>query len=211
MGMMNKILFADIQLIQKQYRRFLLHCFFYVPLSIVLFSCAPAPAATPFIPPTNIAPENTTPQVEITFATPTVGEETANNTETTPINLTSTEIPASPTPTCFNSLRYVGDVNYPDGTVLTPGESFEKQWLVENNGSCDWGSSYRLKYLDGAPMAATGESAIFPARTGSEATLSIQFTAPTEPGVYRSTWQAYDPLGQPFGDTLYVEIIVQSP
>ena len=40
--------------------------------------------------------------------------------------------------------------------------------------------------------------------------IRIVFTAPTEPGKYTSTWQAYGPDGQPFGDYISILINVKS-
>src|SRR5512141_2290607 len=31
---------------------------------------------------------------------------------------------------------YLKDVTIPDGTVLSPGETFEKTWKFQNNGTC---------------------------------------------------------------------------
>jgi methionine-rich copper-binding protein CopC len=53
------------------------------------------------------------------------------------------------------------------------------------------------------------EQPLYPARAGTQATLRIVFTAPTEPGTYQSTWQAVDPDGNLFGDTVFMEIVVQ--
>lgn len=85
----------------------------------------------------------------------------------------------------------------------------EKQWRVENNGSCNWDARYRLKLMDGyIPLNATGEQALYPARAGTQATLTINFIAPLEAGTYRTAWQAYSPDGTAFGDAVYLEIIV---
>jgi hypothetical protein len=37
------------------------------------------------------------------------------------------------------------------------------------------------------------------------------FTAPQEPGIYRSAWQAADPQGNLYGDLIFIEINVISP
>lgn len=174
----------------------------------LLAACAPAPPATPFIPPTAAKPAST-PTVEVIFVTPTPGQALPSETPTD--QPTPTDVPASPTPACLSSLLFINDVNYPDGSLLAPGQAFEKQWLVENNGSCDWGTGHSLRFVGGDPLGAAGEVAMFPARAGSQATLSVSFIAPQTPGTYRSTWQPFDPLGQPFGDSFYVEIIVQVP
>jgi len=59
-------------------------------------------------------------------------------------------------------------------------------------------------------MGAATEQALYPARAGSQATISINFTAPSEPGTYNTAWQAIDPNGEPFGDAVFMEIIVQA-
>jgi len=39
--------------------------------------------------------------------------------------------------------------------------------------------------------------------------VQMIFTAPEEPGAYRSAWQAQDIEGNLFGDPIYIDIIVQ--
>jgi hypothetical protein len=80
---------------------------------------------------------------------------------------------------------------------------------VENNGSCNWDAGYRLKLSGGPDLGAAAEQALFPARSGTQAVIRIVFTAPTEPGAYRSAWQAYSPDGQAFGDLIFIEIQVE--
>ena len=58
-------------------------------------------------------------------------------------------------------------------------------------------------------MGAATEQALFPARAGSQATIQIIFTAPGEPGIYSTAWQAFDPNGEPFGDPVFMEVNVQ--
>jgi hypothetical protein len=104
----------------------------------------------------------------------------------------------------------MADLNNPDGTVVRPGETIAKQWRVQNNGTCDWDAGYRLKLMPGYPsLGAAEQMALFPARAGSTATLSITFTAPAETGTYRTVWQAANPEGILFGESIYMEIIVQ--
>ena len=52
------------------------------------------------------------------------------------------------------------------------------------------------------------EIALYPAKSGAQVTLQIAFTAPFEQGVYESAWQAFDPNGLPFGDAVYIRILV---
>jgi hypothetical protein len=114
----------------------------------------------------------------------------------------------TPAPSCTDSLRYVEDLSIPDGSQVSPGEKLDKRWTVENDGSCNWDQNYSLKLIAGPDMDASPEQALYPARTGSQATIRIIFTAPTELGVYRSAWQAHTPAGQPFGDPVFIEVQV---
>jgi len=115
------------------------------------------------------------------------------------------------TPPCTDGLAFVEDVTVPDGTVVSPGASIDKQWLVQNNGTCNWDEGYRLKLVDGPEMGAQPEQALFPARSGVQAVIRVVFTAPSEAGRYRSAWQATDPQGAPFGDLIFMEIVVEGP
>jgi hypothetical protein len=113
------------------------------------------------------------------------------------------------TPACSNNLRYIADLTIPDGTVVSPGETIDKRWQVENSGTCNWDQSYRFRLTAGSDLGASNEQALFPARSGIEFPLRILFSAPQEPGTYRSAWQAIDPQGQSFGDPVFVEVVVQ--
>jgi len=168
----------------------------------LLTACAPAVTSTPFRPPTKSPPTEPLPT-------------------TTPLPRVITLVPAtptlaiSPTPTqitpCTKNLTFVSDVTIPDGTVVSPTTIVDKQWLITNSGSCDWDSTYRLKWIGGDPLGAATEQALYPARAGTQITLRILFTAPAEPGTYGSTWQAFDADGVAFGDPVYVEIVVSPP
>jgi hypothetical protein len=60
-------------------------------------------------------------------------------------------------------------------------------------------------------MGVPATQALFPARSGLELTIRMNFIAPDEAGTYRSAWQAYDPDGQPFGDPFFIEVEVVAP
>lgn len=190
-------------------------------LTGLLTSCALGANATPFIAPTapqqsTIVPTalslwTSTPDSAALTGTEVVpSEENTQEVPVEPISIPSTEAEPSATPTCTTNLKYLADLTIPDGEIVAGGTQIDKQWQVQNEGTCNWDSRYRLKLVGGfPPLGAEPEQALFPARAGSTATIQILFIAPVEPGVYRSAWQAYDPDGNPFGDTVYIEIIVQ--
>jgi len=99
-------------------------------------------------------------------------------------------------------------VTIPDGTSVLINSSIDKQWLVQNSGSCNWDSTYRLKWIGGDTLGAETEQLLYPARAGGQAALRIIFTAPTELGEYESAWQAVDPNGNVFGDLIFIKINV---
>lgn len=175
-------------------------------LTLVLSACAPRVTSTPFIPPSGKSsptlPSTSTP--EIVPAAPPTFTVAPPPTETVP----TPEITSTPT-ACVNNLQFDQDLTIPDNTVVQAGSSIEKQWLVTNNGTCDWISSYRLSFVGGDTLGAPADQALFPARAGMQATLTITFIAPLEMGIYQSAWQAFDAAGNAFGDVVYMTIVVQ--
>jgi hypothetical protein len=146
------------------------------------------------------------------FVPPTAVGGTAS-----PLLMAATPIPTStprelrptPTPTCTNILSFLEDVTIPDGTVVQPGTAMDKRWRLANSGTCNWDERYRLQLASGSPMGVREEQALYPARSGAQIDFRLVFTAPLEPGIYRSAWQAYDPAGIPFGDQFFIEIVVE--
>jgi hypothetical protein len=120
-----------------------------------------------------------------------------------------TALPVS-TPNCVDGLSFIEDLSLPDGSVVKPGALLDKRWRVENSGTCNWDKNYRLKFVSGAELNASLDQALFPARSGAEATIRILFTAPSEAGSYQSAWQAYNPQGQPFGEPIFLQVTVGS-
>lgn len=115
---------------------------------------------------------------------------------------------ATPAPACVNAARFMRDLTIPDDTQLLGGQPFTKRWLVVNTGTCTWGPDYRLAFVDGDPLGATREVALYPARPGREAVLEVDMRAPFEVGSYTSRWEARDPQGNLFGAFVYVRINV---
>ena len=137
-----------------------------------------------------------------------------STTSFTPPVPTDTPIPTSiivdtPTPVCIDGLTFLSDTTIVDNSIVNPGSMLDKQWLVQNSGSCNWDSHYRLRLVDGDALGASPEQALYPARAGMQATLRIIFTAPMDAGSYTSEWQAFDAYGIPFGDSFFIKITVQ--
>ena len=123
---------------------------------------------------------------------------------------TPTFLPVIPTavPPCTNDLSFLIDLTYPDGTVVLPGTTLDKQWLIQNTGTCNWDARYVFRFVGGDPLGAAEEIPLYPARAAARVTLRIQFIAPIFSGTYESKWQAVAPDGTFFGDAVYVLITV---
>jgi len=167
-------------------------------LSVLLFifiltACAPQATPTFFVPPTQ--------PVEIIPTQIIIRVPTSTMVPTPTIIVTPTA--------CTNGLTFAKDITVTDNTTFGPGQTIDKQWLVTNSGTCNWDSRYRLKLINGSAMGAVTEQALYPARAGAQATLRILFTAPSDTGTYVGTWQAFGPSGEAFGETIYIQIVVQ--
>ena len=102
------------------------------------------------------------------------------------------------------------DVNVPDNTEMSPGQTFLKTWKIRNIGTCPWEVEYTVVYgygdddMNGVAQALTAEVA-----PGGETEVSVQFEAPSQAGTYTSYWRMSSPNGGPFGKFFSVKIIVR--
>ena len=110
---------------------------------------------------------------------------------------------------CKHDARFLEDLTFPDGEVVTPGQTIDKRWSVQNLGSCDWGAGYRLIHLGQDDFLAPEAVALYPARAGTNAVWQVELQAPLEVGQYVSQWQAQAPDGSTFGDVVYILISVE--
>jgi hypothetical protein len=166
---------------------------------LITSACSSVATSTPFRPPTLPAP-----LIEPTLIIHPTQEVVV--IESTPL---PTIFPTVNPEDCSNDLTFVEDLTIPDNMFATFGLTLDKQWRVENSGTCNWNADYRLRNIGGAGLGAPTEVALYPARAGTQATIQILFTAPFTEGVYESAWQAIDPGGAAFGDPIYIRISVQ--
>lgn len=132
-------------------------------------------------------------------------------------------IPPSPTPLlggppatdtsptsepCTSNSEFVTDLTVPDETEFRAGEAIDKRWEVRNSGTCAWGAGFRLVLVDGNPMGAPTEMALYPAAADTTATVQVNMIAPNEAGDYIGAWQMRDPDRQLFGDRMWIRIKV---
>ncbi len=152
------------------------------------------------------------------FLTTTVGPAVTPTLTLTPIfpgPATSTTIPvtippaATATSNC-NVMQFVADVTIPDGTVVTPNQTFTKTWRVKNVGTCTWGTSYAIVFANGNSMNGPSSQALTGnVGPGQTLDISINLTAPGTPGDYTGYWKLRDSSGVLFS-SFYVQVKVQA-
>jgi hypothetical protein len=123
---------------------------------------------------------------------------------------TSVPLAASPTMTataCADNAVFVSDVTVPDGTILAPGQTFNKIWRVRNTG-CPWGAGYQLVFVSGEAMSTAQVIPVPDTPQGGTADLLVALTAPTVPGTHSGTWRLRNPSGKLFGTIVFVKITV---
>jgi hypothetical protein len=158
-------------------------------------------------------------------ATPLPGAVTPSFTPLAPAPATLTPIPlpvftntpaASPTTNC-NVAQFVTDVTIPDGSVMTPNQTFTKKWRIKNIGSCTW-TGFSMVFDSGDAMGGPASKAISTLNPGQEVDLEVNLTAPATVGSYRSYWRINTngsvlvPIVSGYqGKSFYVDIKVQNP
>ena len=110
---------------------------------------------------------------------------------------------------------HIADITVPDGTTFKPGESFDKVWRVQNDGSCTWTPEYQTAFFSGEKMNGPDTTPLgFTVAPGQTVDLLVRLKAPTAGGVYRGNWMVRNAKGQMFGigpeakDPIWVEIKV---
>jgi hypothetical protein len=189
--------------------------------AVFLGACGPAPAApTPDVRLIQTSAAQTvvanftltaaafTPTSEPTADVPTATVTVGGPTET------PTLLPGgvTATPVLCDALIYDAatiDVNVPDNTEMQLGQEFVKTWLVRNNGSCTWGAGYKVVFSSGDQLSGVAQPFNAVVAPGQEVEVSVNFKAPTQAGVYVSSWQMANANGTPFPRTFYVKIVVK--
>ena len=82
---------------------------------------------------------------------------------------------------CVNDLTFVGDLTIPDNTFITYGSTIDKQWLVQNSGTCNWNDKYRLRHIGGAELGAPEEILLLPRQVSAHKPRSKSLSPPPSP------------------------------
>ena len=107
-----------------------------------------------------------------------------------------------------DSSTYLSDVTIPDGTILAPGETFVKTWLLQNNGTCKWTSDYMITFASGDDMDGSTTTIDQSVSAGGSAEISITLAAPEDLGTYTGYWKMANEDGTEFGVSVWVQVVV---
>ena len=113
---------------------------------------------------------------------------------------------------CSNS-EFISDVTIPDGSVVEPGQNFQKVWQVKNTGTCIWDDGYALVYIGGSSPNLDPYNYEFKQSSdfvagGATVNLALDLTSPCTPGEYQGTWRMRNDQGAYFGTFLTVIVKV---
>ena len=156
------------------------------------------------------------PTPEITFT----ATQTLSTATTVPTSVLEVETPnpqasptiiveASPTDQHCDDAAFISDISVQDGTEMSPGQNFEKTWLIKNTGTCTWKEGYHLVY--GYNEKMQGQARPLPTIVAPNETVEVTvvFTAPIEAGEYSSYWRMANTKGANLGEFLFVSIVVR--
>ncbi|XP_063635786.1 protein ILRUN [Cydia splendana] len=94
-------------------------------------------------------------------------------------------------------------------TAVGPGVCFEQNWTIANTGAESWPGSCRLVQAGGEPLGATPVY-VPPLPPGHSTTVMLKLVAPSRPGTHRGYFHLLTEKGDQIGDTLWVEVTVES-
>jgi hypothetical protein len=111
-----------------------------------------------------------------------------------------------------NDATYVeGRDAVPVLATMGPGQRFEQSWQIRNTGKTRWNAVYRLICVGGNRMGAPATIATPACAPGEEVRVTVPFVAPVAPGAHHSVWRMADARGEPFGERLWLVVVVASP
>jgi hypothetical protein len=108
------------------------------------------------------------------------------------------------------------DENLPDGTIVNPGESIVKTWLLTNTGTCTWTEEYALVFHHGDDMEANNFTNLAGwVLPGESVWVELDMIAPFQPGSHIGFWAMQSPDGTVFGPgstgTFWVRVAIAGP
>jgi len=117
--------------------------------------------------------------------------------------------PPTQTPLPCNKAQFVSET-IPDDTEFGSGEAFTKSWTFKNTGTCTWNTDYKFVFATGDAMSGPASvNLVGTVEPNAQVTISVDLTAPTDPGTYTGYWKLQADDDEQFGQ-VYVRIKTQT-
>ena len=100
---------------------------------------------------------------------------------------------------------FVVDITVPDGTAVSPGQTFNKTWRLRNCGTTNWSGLTAVRIAGIYGPASFSMPTIAP---GATADVTIPVTAPTQPGLSRATYRLQAADGHYANNSFWLEVNV---
>lgn len=139
---------------------------------------------------------------------------------TIPPIVATTGIPVTNTPPVpCDRVEFVRDVNYPDDTLVEPGQAFTKTWELKNTGSCTWNANYAVVFENGESMGVAPATQLTGGSVAPDQVVqvSLNFTAPNKVGSFQANFKLRNASGVVFGlgsdgsKAFWVKVKVSAP
>ncbi|MGH3931449.1 MAG: NBR1-Ig-like domain-containing protein [Pseudonocardiaceae bacterium] len=116
------------------------------------------------------------------------------------------------TPTApFDEVIFEGDVTFPDGSVVAPGQMFTKAWQLRNIGSMRWEGRY-LTRVNSTPCYTPEMVPIPDTDPGSSVRIEVPVTASESPAHCKIFWKMTDAerrLLFPDKNPIFLDVVVR--
>jgi len=117
--------------------------------------------------------------------------------------------PPTQTPLPCNKAQFVSET-IPDDTEFGSGETFTKSWTFKNTGTCTWNTDYKFVFATGDAMSGPASvNLVGTVEPNAQVTISVDLTAPTDPGTYTGYWKLQADDDEQYGQ-VYVRIKTQT-
>lgn len=114
----------------------------------------------------------------------------------------------APPPVGTDNFKFIADITIPDYSVVSPGQTLNKTWRLQNTGSTTWNNGYQLAFYSGDRIGSptyVNTSIVTP---GNAIDITVPMKAPDVPGTYVGYWKMKNSSGVTFGDPIWIAIDV---
>jgi hypothetical protein len=126
-----------------------------------------------------------------------------------PSTPTTPSIPSEKSEKSKPKAKHMRDLSIPDRTIVAPGTTLVKTWLVSNPGPQQWPEGVKLVFIKGEKqLLAAPEFPVTAAGAEENVEINAVLVAPHDSGRYTAFFRLADAEGNLFGMRLWADIMV---